>query len=244
MDTAPLDKFAQDNGLPTPSPAGKLPPPSKNFLGEDPPPSPTPGLPKVFVPGKYVTINESAKQLMQIIAPTRTLFSRGSDLVTIETDNDGRLWVHTIIAAELRSLAEVHVAFFSKQWKPKTNDIAEGPCLLSSDAATAIVWCRAARELLPRLRGIVSFPRLLPDGSLTSSGYDTGAELFVTGNLTVQEPHTTEEACGHLLHLLQDFKFADQSDKARAVAALLAPMLRLGPWHGRRRGVHKKKNMD
>jgi hypothetical protein len=232
MNTHDFEQFAASANLPMPQ--SKLPPPTGNFMGNDMPPSLQPHLPKVYVPGNYVTITESAKALMTIIAPTRTLFSRGPDLVTIDTDSDGHFSIRAILAAELRSIAEGHVALFSKQWKPKTSEIVEHPCLLSSDAASAIIWCRPARELLPRLRGIVCFPRLLSDGSFTSHGYDKKAELFVAGNAAIQEPHSAAEASRQLLGLLKDFKFADFSDKARAVAALLAPMLRLGPWHGER----------
>jgi hypothetical protein len=234
MDTALLDKFAQENGLPTTSHAGKLPPPTGNFMGNDLPPAPVPHLPVAYVPSPYTTINESSTKLMRIIAPTRTLFTRGNDLVVIDESGDGRHSIRTIKASEFRSFSESHVGFRIKRWDKASKMMIEEPCLLSKESADAVICCRPALDILPPLRGITSFPRLLPNGSLTAEGYDEEAALFVTGNLTVNEPDTDDEACRNLLRLLTDFNFAGPCDKGRAVAALLAPMLRVGPDHGKR----------
>lgn len=234
MDTAPLDKFARENGLPTPSPAGKLPPPTGSFLGNDLPPTPASDLPIAHVPSPYTTIIQSSTELMKIIAPTRTLFTRGNDLVVIDESHDGRHSIRTIKASEFRSFSESHVGFRIKRWDKASKMMIEESCLLSKESADAIICCRPALDILPSLRGITSFPRLLADGSLTAHGYDETAALFVTGNLEISEPATMDAACQDILRLLQDFNFATPSDKARGVAALLAPMLRVGPDYGKR----------
>jgi hypothetical protein len=234
MDTAAIENFAQANGLPIPSTAGKLPPPTGDFMGNDLPPEPNAHLPKAYVPGPHTTITQCATELMKVFAPTKTLFTRGNDLVVIEESDDARHSIRPIKSSEFRSFSEAHVRFRTKRWDKATKTMAEEPCLLSKESAEAIICCRSARESLPTLRSIVSFPRLLPTGSITAQGYDEQAGIFVTGGLDIKEPATAEEACQRLMHLLQDFKFADLSDKSRAIAAVLAPMHRLGPWYGER----------
>jgi hypothetical protein len=234
MDTAAIETFAQENGLPIPSSVGKLPPPTGSFMGNDLPPTPASDLPIAHVPSPYTTIIESSSKLMNIIAPTRTLFTRGNELVVIDESEDGRHSIRTIKASEFRSFSESHVCFRIKRWDKPSKIMIEEPCLLSKESADAVICCRPALDILPPLRGITSFPRLLADGSLTAHGYDEEAALFVTGNLEISEPDTVDAASQDILRLLQDFNFASLSDKARGLAALLAPMLRVGPDYGKR----------
>jgi hypothetical protein len=234
MDTAAIENFAQANGLPIPSTVGKLPPPTGDFMGNDLPPTPMSDLPVAYVPSAYTTIIQSSTQQMTIIAPTKTLFTRGNTLVVIDESDDGRHSIRTMKSSEYRSFAEGHVCFRRKGWDKPSKAMVEGPCLLSKESADAIICCRPALNILPRIWGITSFPRLLADGSLTAHGYDEEAKLFVTGNLKISEPDTVDEACHGILRLLQDFNFAGPCDKARGIAALLAPMLRVGPDYGKR----------
>jgi hypothetical protein len=230
MNTQDFEKFAASADLPVAQP--KLPPPTGDFMGDTQPPPPEPLLPIAYVPSPHTTITQSSMELMKVIAPTQTLFVRGADIVTIQKDNDGRYSLHTILPQEFRSFAEGHVAFYCKHWDTKKETFVAKPCILSNDAAGAVMACRTARQQLPTVSCIVNCPRLQKDGSVTSSGYDSAAEIFVTGDLTITEPDSVEEAASSLLNLFRDYSFAQQSDRSRAIAALLSLMLRIGPWHG------------
>jgi hypothetical protein len=230
MNTHDFEQFAASANLPMSQ--AKLPPPAGSFMGDAQPPPPVPQMPVAYVPSAFTTITQSSAELMKVIAPTKTLFLRGTDLVTIEKDSDGRHSLHTMLPQEFRSFAEGHVAFYCKHWDAKKEAFVAKPCILSNDAAGAVMACRSARQQLPTVSCIVNCPRLRKDGSVTSSGYDSAAEIFVAGELTITEPNSVEEAAASLLNLFRDYSFAQESDRSRAIAALLSLMLRLGPWHG------------
>lgn len=233
MNTHAFEQFASSNNLPMPQ--AKLPPPTGNFMGKTQPPPTGPGLPVAYVPGPYTTITQCSTALMKVIAPTQTLFLRGTtDLVIIEKDSDGRPSLHAMPQAGFRSFAEGHVAFACKHWDNKTEAFVDKPCILSNDAAGAIMACRLGRLELPQISCIVNCPRLQKDGSITSSGYDSAGKIFVAGDVTIKEPAKVEEAVQALLNLFRDCNFAQDSDRSRVIAALLALMLRIGPWHGER----------
>lgn len=87
---------------------------------------------------------------------------------------------------------------------------------------------------VPKLRGVASYPLLLPEGSiLQQPGYDQVSGLYLHKGVSIDpvaEKPTKQEiakARAFLLNkYLRDFPWADDSDRANYIAALLTPPLR------------------
>jgi hypothetical protein len=99
--------------------------------------------------------------------------------------------------------------------------------------------CKAILALMdwpkvPSLRGVASYPLLLPDGTvLQQPGYDQASGLYLHQSMTlrpVPEKPTTQEITAARAFLLdkylRDFPWTSPADKANYLAALLTPPLR------------------
>lgn len=96
---------------------------------------------------------------------------------------------------------------------------------------------------LARISGVTSCPTMRPDGSLLMlSGYDPATGLYSFwqgGDLRMPLAPTrfdAEEALGDLRHVLREFPFVDDVDRAVAFSAVLTVVgrgaLRVAPMHG------------
>lgn len=183
----------------------------------------------VILPSGAVTISECAEKLFQLIAPTKTLFARGGEVAMMVKRDDGMLALDSLRPAAARSLFEKHAQLLA--WRSGANgEPVLKPARCAQDMADALLQTDEAKELLPRVVGLINCPIIRDvEGKAVASGrgYDPVTRLFVTGGI---EPETvdTETAVAALMELLTQFQFQAEADKARAVASLLSPGLRTG----------------
>ena len=104
---------------------------------------------------------------------------------------------------------------------------------MSTENAKAIMACDDAINLLPRIKAITSFPPMSRNGRIQEQGFDPITGILVTENVNIEIP-SLDEAVSMLMGLLCDWQFASPADMSRTIAAILAPMMRLGVWSGER----------
>ena len=128
-----------------------------------------------------------------------------------------------------------------ERWSDRKNDYAR--CHAPRAAATALL-ARVGEWLFPALSGVVNAPTLRPDGSLLDQpGYDPATGLLFEAQGVVFPPipeHPTRAQAEAALtfigqEVLAGFPFAEPSDRAAALSALLTalirPALRTAPMH-------------
>ena len=200
-------------------------PPAAVLLEEE-----TAALPMVFLPSRFTTIRASAMALMQVLGETGEVFRRGREIVTLHYAEDGAASLESVSSNALRSLSE-RFAQFVRRDLGKDQQIIETPRLFSSEDARGICECQEAIRLLPEIRSITSFPLMRKEGRVSISGYDRETRVLVTSQVPISKM-SREQAVEVFNDLLRDWQFATPSDKSRAIAMILAPMLRLGIWLG------------
>ena len=188
-----------------------------------------PQLPIVYLPSDYTSAWESAMALMEILAPKKTLFTQGKNLVCVRYENGVPL-LDKVDAYALRSFADKHVMFMAKKSKKGAEAIPRLSSISAEDSR-AIIGCRQAVGALPVINGMANFPLMRSDGTICPNGYDENTGILVTGGVRVNEI-PLERAVMLIRNLMGDFKFASPADEGRAISAILAPMLRLGVWQG------------
>ncbi len=127
--------------------------------------------------------------------------------------------------AEARSRFEEGVRFV----RP-ARDGEPSPAILAEDIARAILGS-SKRELLPKLNSIVNQPFLVEASgqlSLLRPGYNEGCGIMVLAQTEIPTIDLAEAVATLSDTLLGEFRFTKPSDKARAVAALIAPALVVG----------------
>jgi len=239
-----FEAFASQNNLPTSSAAKDdtrkaLPLPDGNWNDENRDTVPHGDLqnkdyelPKVYLPSNLTTTLESATSLMKLIAPKHEVFSQGDSLVVLSAKDNGSVILKELTTQAFRSLAEKHAKFVvRKQMKGKNGMNAAEPRLFTSEHASGIMACQEAINILPRIKVLTSFPPMLRDGTLQEEAYDPSSGILVNTHFPVETP-TVEEGVRIIREMLRDFQFASPADESRAIAAILAPMLRLGFWQG------------
>jgi hypothetical protein len=189
----------------------------------------TEGEPHVVLPGGKVSITESAGNLYNLVAPKHQLFIRGKQVVSLSKTITGQLVLEPLRPSAARSLFETFARFFvwrmGKDGKPVLK-----PCVMPEETARALLDCHVAADLLPPINGVVSCPLIVEiDGQLVicGKGYDRRSGILVVEGGTPEDVPLTE-AVGSLCCLLREFDFQSPSDYSRAVAAFIAPALRMG----------------
>lgn len=189
-------------------------------------PIPPPG---VFVlPGGAVTISDSARHLYEVIAPRREVFARGKAIVTLQRDDDGTLVLQPLSPSAARSLFEKYVEIWA--WRVLRGEPVLKRATMPEDTARVLLNCYLASEILPAINGLVNCP-ILTEGSeglrIIGKGYDADTGLLVVDG----EPPTDvplSEAVNSLKELLENYDFLTDGDASRAIAAFVAPALKMG----------------
>lgn len=192
-------------------------------------PAPAP-RPVVFVPNDLTEISESARTLFSVIAPKRELFTRGGVVVSLQSSEDGAVLLSPVAPELFRSLAERHATFKVRTFDGRRGEIIEAPRRLSGESARALLASMDARELLPRITAVTQFPPLRQDGSVQSEAYDSKSGILVARPIPSLPKMSPAEGMRLLRELLRDFRFTTPADESRALAAIIAPALRIGPW--------------
>ena len=192
-------------------------------------------LPHLVLPSGEVTISECAENLFGLIAPAKRLFARGGAVMTLIRRDDGLLALEILRPSAARSCFEKYAQLFAWRVGPKGEQMLK-PVICPQEMAEALLQSEEAGRLLPRVQGLVNCPVLREvDGRLdvAGPGYDEGTRLLITGG-SLPPKVGLEEAVAALSDLLAEFDFQSEGDRARALASLIGPALRLGGFLKRR----------
>jgi len=187
------------------------------------------GLPQIILPSGAVTITECAEKLFGLIGPTKRLFMRGGAVVILVTRDDKLLALEILRPAAARSVFEKFGQLFA--WRSGAKgEVVLKPVNCAHDMADALLQTREAARLLPRVQGLINCPVIRETkGELVTAGrgYDEATQLLITGG-KIPAVVPLAEALKSLLDLVAEFDFQSLGDKARAVASLFTPALRVG----------------
>jgi CHC2-type zinc finger protein len=183
----------------------------------------------VVLPSGNVTITESATALFKIIAPTHRMFTRGKVVVSLCRTINVAAVLDPLRPSGARSFFESFAKFFA--WRTgKDGGLVLKPSIIPEEIARAFLDCQAASDLLPSVSGLLNCPFIAEvNGALKvhGKGFDPDTGILVQqGDLPPVVP--LAEAVAALHDLLSGFWFQSESDKARALAALITPALKMG----------------
>jgi hypothetical protein len=183
----------------------------------------------IVLPSGNVSTSDSARDIFQLIAPTRTLFYRGGAVVEL-VEEEGVAGLVVLKPDAFRSRVERYGRLFAWRSDSLGKPVLK-PINMSRDTATAIMEAAEARNLLPPVASVLRFPVLLETGdgvTILGPGYhsEQGGLLIVNGD----EPPRVEisEAVNSLKRLIEQFDFQTEGDRSRALAAFITPALRAG----------------
>jgi hypothetical protein len=186
-------------------------------------------LPVVLLPGGRQSIVETAETFGRLFGEANRVYSRGGALVAVEKDETRQIILRQVTPAMLASEFE-RVANLVKTGRD--NEPAATVC--SEQTAKLIGACSAFIEQLPPLKLVTRCPVLIDRAGklLQIAGYDRESGIWAGGS---QVPDIPLPEAVKLLHsLVADFRFPTESDRARALAALITPSLVLGGLLGSR----------
>ncbi len=182
-------------------------------------------LPKVPLPGSATTIIKAAGDLGKLMGDSGRFYSRGG--IPMRTfPKDGGIHLSPLHPAAACSDFET-VAMIGTM-KAVENIPVFMPEICSEATARQIVKSEAFRSALPKITVLSPCPVILErDGQLVViTGYDRVSGISAAGD--VPEQMDLEEARKHFNTLVRDFDFASDSDRSRALAAIITPALVFG----------------
>lgn len=180
---------------------------------------------EMLLPSNNTTISESARTVFSVIREKRDMFVFGGAIVEIQTRN-GQHSLAQINPEAFRSRIErygqkpmAYVAY--------SDDFILKDKNCSMDNARALMASTEARELLPNIKNISECPILSKDLNELGKGYHEVEGVLVTHG---KEPVAVDidEAVESLKKLLTDNSFVTESDRSRALAMMIVPMLKMG----------------
>jgi hypothetical protein len=186
-------------------------------------------LPFIVLPSGDVTISACAKKLFELIAPTKQLFMRGRAAVILVERDDGSIALELLHASAARSFFEKFARLFAWRAGAKGEPVLK-PSVCAERMADALLQTEEAQQMLPRIEGLINCPIIREvNGQLlvAGQGYDEQTHLLVTGGKQPPEVRLAE-AVQSLKDLFAEFDFQTEADKARAVASVISPALKLG----------------
>jgi hypothetical protein len=219
------DAWTNTEAEPLPLPVGRVEPePSEAETASTAAPS------IIVLPSGSVSISESARAIFERIGPSHSLFWRGGALVELVTV-DGIATLDIVKPDAFRTRVEKFGNLFAWRTDGRGNASLK-PSKLSLDDAKAVMAATEAREYLPGIGSVLRCPVLTEtasgDVAILGRGYhpELGGLLIVAGDTPPHVP--APEAAEALRWLLDEFSFQSEGDRARAVAALFTPALRIG----------------
>jgi hypothetical protein len=178
--------------------------------------------PEVTLPGTDQTISDAASQLGALLATTGRFYSRNGIVVKVCRDATGSHVLEPVSASALASDFE-SVANLVKGKKGATK-----PAICSEQTARIISSAETFVNELPQIKVVTDCPVLIErEGQLVEiAGYDRQSGILAGGKPTIAA--TLAEAQDLLSEILQDFKFNQPSDLARAFSGILTAGLVFG----------------
>lgn len=192
-------------------------------------------LPQVCLPGPGVRISEAAKTLARIYSresdPFKRLYNHGNSACCIEeSSNEGFLL--SILPPKCACSDFERVAMLGRKRKSKGNSSPEEVFesdICSTDTASKILISKPFLNNLPIANIITNAPVILETENhecKVINTYDEQSGIFPTG--TPVEEVSLSDALRLINQSIADFHFKTESDKSRALAALLSPALIAG----------------
>ena len=179
----------------------------------------------VILPGSGVTITATGQVMFKLIAPTKTLFTRGGAVVGI-VESNGALELEIITPTAARSRFESYATLLAWRSGGDAGPVLK-PAIMPQEIAAALLASDEARKLLPTITGLVNCPIIGVDGEIVGRGHHADTGLFITGGKT---PPTVAlmDAIEALKQLVAEYDFQTPGDRARALASFITPALKLG----------------
>jgi Bifunctional DNA primase/polymerase, N-terminal len=183
--------------------------------------------PVVVLPGVGTPITHAAAELGRLFVSADSLFVRGGTVVSLEYDEEGTPHLKPVRPASLASDFEAVATLVRKKSRdPKKKPITT---VCSESMARLIMHADAFTNELPPIRVVVPCPVLVerPSGELVEVvGYDRDSGVLAAGEPT--ENLSLVEARRLIESVVDDFRFASDGDRSRAIAAIITPALVLG----------------
>jgi hypothetical protein len=171
----------------------------------------------VALPARGRPITESAKEIAAILAE-HGYFSRDGKLVRFATEH-GRTDLFSVSATELRSHCEYYMTLVHA-------DGVESQ-IMKRDQAEALL--PDILRHLPLVAFTVQESFVQPNGLTMVPGYNPETQTLCTSRSRPVEVEVGD-AVEMIKEVISDFNFRSSVDRSIALAALLMPGLRLGPW--------------
>ena len=174
-------------------------------------------------------IQPVAEEIFRRIAGTRAIFTRGGRAVELEAGDDGGGVLRMITPAGFCSRLEN----FGRPMKWVSGGRDAEPllknCSCSKELAEKLLAAQQI-NLLPRITSIVTGPVAIErNGKLEILGdgfHEKGSGGILVRGTVEPDRMTLTDAVRIIEQVLQDFRFATEGDRARAVAFLLSPALK------------------
>lgn len=176
------------------------------------------------------TYTEAANEIFTRAAQTGSFFRRGLEPVFIMKTDSGCSFV-----ALTKDNARTAFESLGRLMLPKRNrqgQVTFENVLLAGDMAGALLSCTQARFLLPEIIGTSHtqiYANTREGPRLCGPGYSPELKMWIQSTLKIPEVPVVE-AVESLTELLSEFDFTTPSDKSRAFASLITPMLHYGNW--------------
>ena len=198
-----------------------------------------PKKPELVLPSGVVTFTDVADKAFPILAARRRYFVRDRLIVEIAykkpmKDNQLHDVFQLLEPDAFRSRLEQDFTCFA--WREKDNKSVLKPSRCTNDAAKVLLKTDEAFKHLPTISFLSAQPVYTMVGDelkILYRGYhDVHGGIYVShdnGEIVIPE---LDAAVALILDALKDFDFVSDSDKSRAVAALISPALRIGKFLG------------
>ena len=184
----------------------------------------------IVLPSGNVTITDCAEKLFGLIASSQTMFLRGDALVELRLEDQGRMSLAVLKATAFRSRIEKYGSVMAWR-KGANNELVLKPVQCSEDTAKALMASEAAQRMIPRISLIVDCPIMVEANGgvmvLRQGFHPAHSGILVTRDAVVPEIDPNL-AAQHLRCLVEEFDFQSPGDRARAVAAIITPGLKMG----------------
>lgn len=181
---------------------------------------------KVILPGESATITETAGKLGALLADTGRFYLRGG-VPMRAVSVDGEVKLEQLRPAAACSDFET-VASLIRMKATIDGPPVEVSAVCAETSAKQIIESQAFRSALPSITVLSRCPVLIEKhGELeVVTGYDRVSGIWAMGEVPEE---TSLDAARELLNtLVQDFHFASDGDRSRALVALITPALVFG----------------
>lgn len=188
-------------------------------------------LTHVILPSQHTTISESAADIFQRLGDARKMFLHGGRVVEV-VKRLGEAVLVPVTPAALSSRLDALGPVMMEKVDRETKEVHLHSVLCRESTSKLLLAAPEAQTRLPTITLMSRCPVLVRDGDrvklLGPGWHPNRGGTLITEDFT-RIPLDLKTATALLGDcLLKDFRFSTNADRARAVAAILAPALRFG----------------